>query len=100
MSHALPPAGGPAPPRSDKESRIEWDVVTAVSHTCNIATSTAGPEDVVINVGVAKTALGQPGEASAELIKRFSLRPRTALALRDMLREVIANIDADRRSRT
>jgi hypothetical protein len=35
---------------------------------------------------------------SVELIKRFSLRPRTAQALRDMLREVIANIDADRSS--
>jgi hypothetical protein len=33
---------------------------------------------------------------SADLTKRFSLPPRTARALRDMLREVIANIDADR----
>jgi hypothetical protein len=37
---------------------------------------------------------------SVELIKRFSLRPRTAQALRDMLREVIANIDADRQRGT
>lgn len=37
---------------------------------------------------------------SVELIKRFSLRPRTARALRDMLREVIANIDADRQRGT
>jgi hypothetical protein len=100
MSNGLPPAGGPAPPRSNQESQIEWDVAAAVSHTCDIATSTAGPEDVVINIGVARTAHGQSGEVSAELIRRFSLRPRTALALRDMLREVVANIDADRRSRT
>ena len=62
--------------------------------------STAGPEDVVINVGVTNIGHGHKGEMSAELIKRFSLRPRTARALRDMLREVIANIDADRQRRT
>jgi hypothetical protein len=96
MSHGLSPAGSPAPPRPDSEPRIEWDVATAVSHACNIATSTAGQEDVVINIGVANTGDSHPGEMSVELIKRFSLRPRTAQALRDMLREVIANIDADR----
>jgi hypothetical protein len=100
MSHGLSPAGRPAPPRPDNEPRIEWDVATAVSHVCDVATSAAGQEDVVINIGVTKTGDGHPGEISVELIKRFSLRPRTALALRDMLREVIANIDADRQSRT
>jgi hypothetical protein len=100
MSHGLSPAGRPAPPRRDDEPRIEWDVATAVSHACDIATSTAGQEDVVINVGVTNTGHGHKDEMSAELIKRFSLRPRTARALRDMLREVIANIDADRQRRT
>jgi hypothetical protein len=100
MSHGLSPAGRPAPPRPDNEARIEWDVATAASYTCDIATSTAGPEDVVINVGVTNIGHGHKGEMSAELIKRFSLRPRTARALRDMLREVIANIDADRQRRT
>ncbi len=97
MSHGLSPVGVPAPPRPDNESRIEWDVATAISHAANVATSTAGPEDVVINIGVTITGHGHPGETSVDLIKRFSLRPRTAQALRDMLREVIANIDADRR---
>ena len=100
MSNGLSPAGGPAPPRPENESRIEWDVATAVSHACDIATSSAGQEDVVINIGVAKTGHGHPGEMSVDLIKRFSLRPRTAHALRDMLREVIANIDADRQRET
>ena len=100
MSHGLSPAGKPTPPRPDDEPRIEWDVATAASHACDIATSTAGPEDVVINIGVTNTGHGQPGEMSVALIKRFSLRPRTARALRDMLREVIANIDADRRRGT
>jgi hypothetical protein len=99
MSHGLSPAGRPAPPRPDNnEPRIEWDVATAASYACDIATSTAGQEDVIINVGVTNT--GPPGEMSVELIKRFSLRPRTARALRDMLREVIANIDADRQRGT
>ena len=96
MSHGLSQAGRPMPPRSDNEPRIEWDVATAVSHACNIATSTAGKDDVVINIGVANVGRG---EMSAELTKRFSLPPRTARALRDMLREVIANIDADRQRR-
>jgi hypothetical protein len=93
MSHSLSPAGGPVPPRPDNEPRIEWDVATAVSHACNIATSTAGKDDVIINIGVANV---DGGEMSADLTKRFSLPPRTARAMRDMLREVIANIDADR----
>jgi hypothetical protein len=96
MNNGLSPAGRPASPQSHGESRIEWDVATAASHVCNMATSTAGQEDVLINIGIANTGHGHPGERSAELIKRFLLRPRTARALRDMLREVIANIDADR----
>ncbi len=100
MSHGLSPAGRPALPRPDNEPRIEWDVATAASHAADVATSSAGKDDVVINIGVTNTGHGHPGEISVELIKRFSLRPRTAQALRDMLREVIANIDADRRSGT
>jgi hypothetical protein len=100
MRHGLSPAGRLALPRPDDEPRIEWDVATAASHTCNVATSTAGQEDVVINVGVTNTDHGHLSEMSVELIKRFSLRPRTARALRDMLREVIANIDADRQRGT
>ena len=100
MSHGLSPAGRPAPPRPDNEARIEWDVATAASHACDVATSTAGQEDVVINIGMTNIGHGHPNEMSVELIKRFSLRPRTARALRDMLREVIANIDADRQRRT
>ena len=61
MSDGLSPAGRPAPPQPDNERRIEWDVATAVSHACNIATSTAGPEDVVINIGVANTGHATPG---------------------------------------
>ena len=100
MDHGLSPAGTPPPPRPDHEPRIEWDVATAASHACDVATSTAGQEDVVINIGMTNIGHGHPNEMSVELIKRFSLRPRTAQALRDMLREVIANIDADRSSRT
>jgi hypothetical protein len=100
MSHGPSPAGRPAPARIDREQQIEWDVATAVSHVCNVATSTAGQEDVVINVGITHIGDGHPRELSVELIKRFSLRPRTARALRDMLREVIANIDADRQRGT
>ncbi|HEX3990040.1 MAG TPA: hypothetical protein VHX39_02580 [Acetobacteraceae bacterium] len=99
MTDGFSPAGRPMPPRSDNEPRIEWDVATAVSHACNIATSTAGKDDVVINVGVASAAHGRQSEVSADLTKRFALPPRTARALRDMLREVIANIDADRHHR-
>jgi len=72
----------------------------AESHACNMATATAGQEDVVINIGIANAGQEHPREMSAELIKRFSLRPRTARALRDMLREVIANIDAERPRQT
>lgn len=100
MSHGLSPAGRPASPRAGDEPRIEWDVATATSHACDIATSTAGQDDVVINIGITNAGRGHSGEMSVELIKRFSLRPRTARALRDMLREVIANIDADRQRRT
>jgi hypothetical protein len=100
MSHGPSPAGRLESPRPDNEPRIEWDVATAASHACNVATSTAGQDDVVINIGIANTGDGHRGEMSAELTKRFSLPPRTARALRDMLREVIANIDADRHRRT
>jgi hypothetical protein len=100
MSHGLSPPGRPAPPRRDDEARIEWDVATAACHICDVATSTAGQEDVVINIGVTTTDRGHPHAMSVELIKRFSLRPRTARALRDMLRDVIANIDADRQRGT
>jgi hypothetical protein len=79
---------------------VEWDAATAAFHRCSIATSTAGQEDVVINVGMTHAGDGQPAEMSVELIRRFSLRPRTAQALRDMLRDVIANIDADRQRGT
>ncbi|HET6236452.1 MAG TPA: hypothetical protein VFE41_16055 [Acetobacteraceae bacterium] len=106
MSNGLSPVGRPAPPRPDNEprpdsqSRTEWDVATATSHTCNVATASAGQDDVVINIGVTNAGHGHPNKMSVELIKRFSLRPRTAQALRDMLRDLIANIDADRRRGT
>jgi hypothetical protein len=100
MSDDLSPHGGSVPPWRDNQPGIQWDVSTAVSHGCTVATATAGQRDVVINIGVANTDIGQLGEMSVELIKRFSVPPRTARALRDMLREVIANIDADRRRKT
>ena len=100
MSHGHSPAGRPAPPGPDNEPRIEWDVTTAASHVCSIATATARQQDVVMNFGVTQTHPQHPSELSVQLVKRFSLPPRTARALRDMLREVIANIDADRQRGT
>jgi hypothetical protein len=96
MIDGLSPTDRAAVPGPDNGPRIEWDVATAASHVCDVATSTVGQEDVVINIGITNTGHRRPDEMSVELIKRFSLRPRTARALRDMLREVIANIDADR----
>jgi hypothetical protein len=77
-------------------TEIEWDLNGASVFTSNVANSTAGPDDVALNFGITH----RPSEASPEivvtLLRKITLRPQTARTLRDMLRDVIADIDADR----
>ncbi len=75
---------------------VQWDLSGASAFTSNVANSSAGPADVVLNFGTTH----RPGDASPELavtlLRKITLQPQAARTLRDMLRDVIADIDADR----
>ena len=85
----------PEPPRPTQQAEYRWDLSAASVYACDVANSTAGADDVVLNLGVMQRGDDTPGELSVRMIRRFSLRPLTARHLRDMLRNVIADIDAD-----
>jgi hypothetical protein len=81
--------------RSDRQPEVQWDLSGAVSHTSDVANSLAGLDDVVLNFGA--TQRGEtPNEVAVRMQRRITLRPLTARNLQDMLRNVIADIDADR----
>jgi hypothetical protein len=78
------------------QPEVRWDLFGAVSHTCDVANSAAGPDDVVLNFGATQRNDTAPAEVSVRMLRRITLRPMTARTLRDMLRDVIADIDADK----
>jgi hypothetical protein len=75
---------------------VQWDLNGASVFTSNVANSTAGPDDVVLNFGATQRPSEASPEMAVELLRKITLRPQTARTLRDMLRDVIADIDADR----
>jgi hypothetical protein len=75
---------------------VQWDFNGASVFTSNVANSTAGPDDVVLNFGATQPPNGASPEMAVTLQRKITLRPQTARTLRDMLRDVIADIDADR----
>ena len=77
------------------QPEVRWDLDGATTHTCNVANSEAGPDDVVLNFGATQRKGETPDEVSVHMLRRIALRPMTARTLRDMLRDVIADIDAD-----
>ena len=96
ISQEPEPNRGIEPPRSAHQPEVEWDLKGAANYTCDVANSAAGPNDVVLNFGARQRAGGAPAEVTVQLLRRIKLAPLTARALRDMLRDVIADIDADR----
>lgn len=78
-----------------RQPELNWDVSGAAIYTCDIANSAAGSNDVLLNLGVTQRGGEAPVELSARLVRRLTLVPLTARHLRDMLRNVIADIDAD-----
>ena len=81
---------------SESNPEVQWDLKGAEIYTSNVANSSAGSDDVVLNFGITQ----RPNEASPEmtvkLLRKLTLRPQTARSLRDMLRDVIADIDAEK----
>ncbi len=84
------------PVAAANQPEVRWDPKDAVSHTCDVANSTAGPDDVVLNFGATQRSADAPDQVTVCLARRFTMVPMTARALRDMLRDIIAMIDADR----
>jgi hypothetical protein len=80
--------------QSNNGPEVHWDFDNAAIHVSDVANSTAGPDDVVLNFGA--TQRPNQAEVSVKLLRKIALRPQTARTLRDMLRDVIADIDADR----
>jgi hypothetical protein len=81
---------------SAHQPEVRWDLDSAVNHTCDVANSAAGPDDVVLNFGATQRNDTAPAEVSVRMLRRITLRPMTARTLRDMLRDAIADIDADK----
>jgi hypothetical protein len=50
----------------------------------------------VLNFGATQRSNDMPDEVAVQLLRRIMLRPLTARNLQDMLRSVVADIDADR----
>jgi hypothetical protein len=96
MSQRSEQNGGRELPRAADQPEVRWDFKSMVSHACDVANSTAGPEDIVVNFGVTQRGGESPAEVAVRLQRRITLRPLTARTLRDMLRDVIADIDADK----
>jgi hypothetical protein len=81
---------------SQSNPEVQWDLNGAEIYTSNVANSSAGAEDVVLNFGTTQRPSEASPELSVKLVRKIALRPQTARTLRDMLRDVIADIDADR----
>jgi hypothetical protein len=84
---------------SQSNPEVQWDLNGAEIYTSNVANSSAGAEDVVLNFGTTQRPSEASPELSVKLVRKIALRPQTARTLRDMLRDVIADIDADRMRR-
>ena len=78
---------------------VEWDLKDAQLYTASVANSTPGADDVVLNFGTTRRPAPDSPETTVQLIRKLSLRPQTARTLRDMLRDLIADIDADKARR-
>ena len=89
-------ANEPRPPQGQPE--VRWDETNAATHACDVANSSSGPDDVVVNFGRRRPVAEAPDELAVEVVRRLSMRPMTARALRDMLRDLVAAIDAEPRS--
>lgn len=95
MSHGNGQSDRPRPPGAAHQPEFHWDLSAAAAYTCEVANSTAGVDDVLLNFGAIHRSGDAPAEVSVKMIRQFALRPLTAMHLRDMLRNIIADIDAD-----
>jgi hypothetical protein len=96
MSQRTGQDGERGPPGASHQPEVHWDLSRASSHVCDVANSTAGPDDVVLNFGATQRGGEGSAEVSVRMQRRITLRPLTARNLQDMLRSVIADIDADK----
>jgi hypothetical protein len=81
--------------QSSEAGRVEWDCATAQNHACDIANATATRDEVVLNFGATRVPEGLSAALSAELLRRIALRPMSAKNLLAMLRNMVAEIDAE-----
>jgi hypothetical protein len=81
---------------SQSNPEVQWDLKGAEIYTSNVANSSAGADDVVLNFGITQRPNEATPEMAVKLLRKLTLRPQTARNFRDMLRDLIADIDADR----
>ena len=74
---------------------VRWDTSTMASQFCDVTSITARGNELVLNFGVVQQSGSQPAELAVSLKRQVALRPMTARNLRDMLRNLIAEIDAN-----
>ena len=94
MDRAGEPKSEPTTPSATAPSHLRWDTSELESHRCTLATTSATPEEIILNFGV-KLGGDRPGEeAMLELLRRIALSPLTAKHLLATLQRLIAEHDA------
>lgn len=78
-----------------EQGGLQWNTSGLASASyCNVASTVATPEAVVLNLGQIQSTGGAQAESRIELLHRVVLNPRTAKQLHELLNRVIAEHDA------
>jgi len=72
-----------------------WDVSAMRNHACDVVSAVGTAGEVVVNFGATHRDAGGGEGITVEPRRKFALQPRAAQNLRDVLRSLIAEADAE-----
>lgn len=75
-----------------------WDVSTVRNHACDVVSAVGTTAEVIVTFGATRGGAKPGEEITVERRREVALQPRAAQNLRDVLRNLIAEADAERRS--
>lgn len=74
-----------------------WDASVVRNHACDVVSAIGTTSEVVVNFGATHAGDGPSEEITVRPRRSFALQPRAAQNLRDVLRNLLAEADAERR---
>lgn len=74
-----------------------WDVSAVRNHACDVVSAAGTTGEVVVSFGATHRGGAAGEEITVEPRRKFALQPRAAQNLRDVLRNLIAEAEAESR---